>query len=101
MNIPAAASIRVVKHTCNVGCDGCNGFGWVWSDGAAPTLCPGGGAAVSQGELDTGKAPTELPCGRRYTHCSGCDRRREDVGNGDDVARTKESARRKALIDEQ
>ena len=63
-------------------CARCFGFGWVWSDGKPPTICPGGGARpyVSRPEL--------LPCGRGSRLCPGCDRPSLEIGDDDDRART-------------
>lgn len=57
-------------------CTHCNGFGWLWSDGVKPRLCPGGGRKPLV------KNPRELPCGRSGKACPGCDRPRAVIDEG-------------------
>ena len=61
---------RIVDPDCAL----CLGWGWRWSDGVPPTLCP---------------ARTRLPCTRLSAHCPGCGREAAEIGGADDVARTK------------
>lgn len=73
-----------------VGCRVCLGRGWHWSDGRAPTLCPGGGRAP----LVEPDLVTDLPCGRHGETCPGCDRPRDAIGVDADRQRTIDAARR-------
>ena len=68
-------------------CATCIGSGWIWGDGVPATMCPGGGAAPAYA-LTTGKAPTDLPCGRSGETCPGCDRKASDIGGPEDRQRT-------------
>lgn len=65
-------------------CRACLGYGWRWSDGRPPTLCPGGGASPVQAVTRV----RNLPCGRGGETCPGCDRFTRDIGTDPDVVRT-------------
>lgn len=65
-------------------CKRCLGFGWMWSDGRPPTMCPGGGMAPNV------STPKTLPCGRDNDTCPGCDRSTDIIGLDEDVKRTVE-----------
>lgn len=69
-------------------CSRCIGRGYLWSDGVAFTVCPGGGPDLVDGiNPITGKDPTTLACGRARDQCAGCGRRHENIGGHDDRAR--------------
>lgn len=81
------ASDRAVDPECSE----CNGFGWKWSDGVAPTLCP-----QTHG-LSWNKRP--LPCGRGAAECRGCGRSLSEFPNAFDVRRTQDLNRLLADLD--
>lgn len=61
-------------------CTDCNGFGWIWSDGKAPTFCP---------STTTTTAPR--PCSRYGNTCTGCGRSVDEVGNANDTRATRKA----------
>lgn len=68
---------KIICARCHGGtgdaCPDCAGFGWLWSDGVVPVLCPGGGRNPLV------RSPRVLPCGRRNETCPGCDRTRAEI----------------------
>lgn len=87
-----ATAITKTIHNCAAGhgsgadadglpCPGCNGYGWAWSDGAPPTICPGGGRRPPVAN------PERLPCGRMGHRCPGCDRDSAAIPTDADRAR--------------
>lgn len=61
-----------------IGGSKCLGFGWLWSDGRPPVLCP----ATEPGAAHQ---PWEVPCGRRNQTCPGCGREAKIIGHDIDI----------------
>lgn len=76
-------------------CLDCLGFGWTWSDGKAPTLCPGPPRAVYVDDhgrpSSTANAPLSLACSRYGNACTGCGRPVDEIGTAADIRATRKA----------